>query len=304
MIVQSLDDTRKLVYVQDPDREYRRIGHEFGMCDKDGNAAGYANIAHRMFTMSTGSQVMSWEMTGKTVTLIIVPDRVHADKSNESVAAAMNSFNRPSYVFDRYVFTGKFVPGSTHVVYDHERRGIIVGNSSIKDIPGIYDIMVNVGANNGKMYEPLVARYVTAMRSVRHTEVKAIGYFDLGDYLRIMNDHRAYLFLQQPNISASKISVDMPDTGCTVRVSSIDPATGNAMLAFDGVTVYDTSKTKEFRPYVVVSTAPLNIRPDMPFKSTPVRYGKLTIFLTPMMSKPEAWATLVGGLDLLTPANY
>lgn len=304
MLTQDLGNDTRLVYTMNPDADYKKIGADFGICDTDGNASPYATVAHKQYTNSNGVQMQCWELTGKTVKLLVVADHVSNVTDCTSMANALNWFHRPVFRFERYVFTGKFKHDSNFRVRDHQNRDFTMNMNNLKDMRGIYDLMAHIGVNNGKLFEPLIVRYVTAMRALKGTEVKSIGYFDLAEYLRIVQDNRADLFSDSTHMTSTGVAVQVANGGCTVRLSNVDKTTGQAILVLDGATVIDATKVRTFTPHVIISTAPLNIRDDMPFHSTRVMFHKLPLFLTPMMSKPDAWESLTGGINLLSTAIY
>ena len=298
MIVQPIDNERQLIYVNNYETDYKIIGSTLGICSEDGTPQIYSTVRRSGFTNSNGIRMPAWELGGKTTTVYVVNDHVDNVNDTQSLTAALNYFHRPTYSFGKYVFTGKFNNNhGTYVIYDSMNRSISLNQYNVKDLRGIYDLMAHLSINNGKLFEPLLARYVYSSFQISRKRLQVVGYFDLEEYLRIIQDDRSKLF----TIGSTKSSVYI-ETGANARVSIVGNTDGMANVSITNCkSVIDMTKANSFRPFVIFSMSPLNIRRDMTFPWSRVVFDRKTVFMTPIMSKSDAWETLQGGIDLLTP---
>lgn len=303
-----LQDTGTAQYVYMPDIDAGRIslGHAMGLCDAQGVPAEHAYIRKKEIITDCGGTVTGWHMTGQTVNVFVIPSRVYL-KSGLAVdmAGALNSFIRPRYDFGRYSFTGKFRPvtnGKTYTVIDKMGRGITTHADAIKDFPGIFELMGHLGDNNGALFQPVIARYMWGIWHLkgRVPKYQPIGYLDLMEYLSVMRDSRREMFSR---IRSNALLVVQLGEKPYVEVKSVDPKTGQAILEFGDVTVFDREMDNNFRPYVLVSNKPIEIHSDLKFQWSKVECQGHSVFLIPVMSKPSTWTQNVRAIDLLSPSQ-
>lgn len=297
MIVQPIGADKQLIYVSNYETDYKTIGSMLGICSMDGTPQNYATVRKSGFTNSNGVRMPAWELGGKTMTAYVVNDHSEPFRDAVGMVNALNYFHRPTFIFEKFSFTGKFSTTSPYMVYDSMHRGISLNEYNVKDLRGIHGIMTNLGVNNGKLFEPLIARYVYSCRQVSRKRLQVTGYFDLEEYLRTIHDDSSKLF----TVGHTNALIYV-ETGnmTTINVSSVKDGVANVSIV-GGKSILDMKRANAFKPYVIFSQSPLIIRNEMNFQWTRVTFDGMTIFMTPMMTKPDAWGTLQGGIDLLSP---
>lgn len=309
MILQNLGDIQ-VVYLPDIDAGHIAIGENMGLCDIHGAPAHHSTVEKVKYTTDCGQQVDAWHLVGQTVNMYVLPSRVKITGSHaDALSAALNSFNKPRYVFGRYVFTGKFNPmkhgPNSYTVFDKMNRKITTYKEAIKDFPGIFNLLGHLGDNNGALLQPVIARYMWGVWHImfrRKTPVKyhPVGYLDLHEYLCVMRDERKDMFTRQHSKALINIQFD---NNPYVEVTGIDPSTGQAKLEIGNAVVIDRERDKSFRPVVLISTKPLEIRDDLKFQWTKVTFEGHSVFLMPVMVCPQTFTNGLRMVDLLSPTQ-
>ena len=305
MLGQQVGTTTHLVYVDNYRDNWREVGSKLGICGMDGIPAAGNFIMEATYMNSNGVAMPAMKLDGKSLTVYVVDGIVGGVTDAPSLAKAMNHFHVPAFDFGSYKFAGKFnvASGPRHnIVYDKLNRGISFSENNIKDLRGIYELMAKLDFDNGKFMEPLVNRYVYTlhqMPSKKNRGIPVIGYFDLQEYLTIMRDDRAALFHPEARTNA----LVLVETGSTPgRVMLKDIAeNGTAMLTLDGFNaLIDVKKANDFRPLVIMTKVPFTLPESSKFPWHKIKFGKDTVFCTPMMSKMDMWERVQGGVNLLS----
>lgn len=306
MILQRMGNTQ-VVYIPDIDAGHIAIGESMGLCDIHGVPAHHALVEKIKYTTDCGEPVDAWHMAGQTVDMYVIPSRVKIKNAlAHTLCSAFNSFNSPVFEFGRYVFTGKFTCDkrtANYTIADKMGRRITTYKESIKDFPGIFNLLGHLGDNNGALFHPVIARYMWGIWHImrgRTLPIKyhPIGYIDLHEYLCVMRDDRKDMFSR--TFSRSLINIQFASNPY-VEVSSIDPVTGQAKLAVGNAVVIDRERDKAFRPYVLVTTKPIDIRDELKFRWTKVMFEGHAVFLIPVMVCPQSFVNGIRMVDLLSP---
>ena len=302
MILQQLPG-RTVVYMENIDAGRIVVGEQLGMCDATGQAEQHASITKTRYTTDCGVTVDAWRLTGETVDIYVLPDRAPV-RANDGLglANALNSFNSPRYDFAPYVMAGKFsaAPERT-ILYDKARRAMSFADNLTKDLPGIYAFMSNIGADNGALFHPVIARYMWGIWHLgkRPARLKPVGYVDLRDYLKVLRDDRANMF-SRPTHSSASLSLT-PGKHPFVRVKGVDPSTNQALVEIGDMTVIDREKDRTFRPYVIIANRPFELRPGLQFRWSRVDFKGHAVFIMPVMALSDAFSPLTNLIDLLSP---
>lgn len=301
MILQHRGNTQ-VVYMPDIDAGHIVLGESMGLCDIHGHPEFHAHIAKVKYTTDCGVVVDAWKMVGETVEVYVLPDRVKIPTGNGlDFAKALNSFNSPLYRFGKYVFAGKFTgePGR-YTFQDKAGRKITTCSELTKDFPGIYTLMAHLDENNGALFEPVIARYMSLIWHLgkRPARFQPVGYLDLHDYLCVVRDERRHMFSRQSGDALINVELGKNPT---VSVTSIEPTTGQAVLSLNDVIVIDREKDKQFRPYVLVANRPFELRQDVKFHWSKVEFQNHSVFLIPVMSLRGTWTNMKSMIDLLSP---
>lgn len=303
MIIQERDGV-KVFYLPDIDAGHAAVGHELGLCDATGTPAAHARVYRGTYKTDCGVEVDCWRMGGNSVDVAVIPSVVRlGSPTRQELVKAMNSFNQPRFSFDRYNFIGPFhTDEAKEVVSDRTRRNRFLTNpETMKNMSGIYDIMCNLSVNNGGLFLPLIARFVYAVRHMpRKSEIQPVGYFDLEDYLRTMQDDRRHLFTKR--YSTANVNVQMGRRP-SVEVVRVDPATGQAVIELRDCAVIDMNKERAFKPHVILSMKPFELHPSVKFTWQRVTFEDRSVFMVPLICLPDAWKTLEGGIDLMAPTQ-
>lgn len=296
MLVQLVGD-RQLVYVDNYSLDYIKVADEFGMIE-NGRISSYVEILNEPYVNKNGVSMPSIRLRGRTVDLHVVNNSIRlASCDPEDFVKALNYFPPDSRVtMNDHTFVSKF-HSSGRAVYDCANRSFSLRTYGKKDLKGIYGLMTSLGDNNGKLYEPVIARYVyTSYNMPRHRQL--VGYFDLGEYMAVIKDPRRSFFPNMSEKTKTLVYVECKPTPPSVRVTNV--VDGCAVLDIVGLEgTYDAKKLNDFKPYVIVTRRPLKIK-EMKFRWTKVTFDKVDVFLTPIMTLADAWETLEGGLDLLS----
>lgn len=292
----------QVVYLPDIDAGHIVLGESMGMCDIQGSPAAHASINRMKYTTDCGVTVDAWKMVGETVEMYVLPSRVKIKgDSAAEMAEAFNSFNSPRLDFGRYVFTGKFTgEGTRHTLSDKAGRKITTSPDLMKDMPGIYNLMANLGADKGRLFEPVIARYMWTIWHLkgRPTRFQPVGYVDLHNYLCVIRDDRRNMFSRMRGDALIDIQLGEDPH---VSVTGVDPATGQAMLQLEDTVVIDREKDRTFRPFVLIANRPFELRQELKFHWTRVEFEKHPVFLMPVMSLRGTWTSMLNMIDLLSP---
>lgn len=302
MILQNLGNIQ-LVYVDDYRSEYRKVLEKFGMAEPSGALKPYVRMSEASYTNDNGIVMPAIRITGHTVDLYVVNNTVSSEIHGAAdLVNLLNYFPRAQYIINGHGFSGKFSVRSTWTVHDFSGRGITLNDSSLKDIAGIYDLMCHLDLNNGKLFEPVIAKYVYASRQLRRTKVDAIGYFDLHEYLAIVHSSKTALFFRLGKTNSEVYIKMKPERKLSVTIKSSENGVASIDIT-DMASVLDVGKVNSFLPYVILTTRPLQRvlgnEPGMKFPIQKAVFDKTTVFMTPVMTRPEGWEGMQGAIDLL-----
>jgi len=292
---------KQVVYMADIDAGHVVLGESMGLCDIHGRPALHAFIDKMKYTTNCGVSVDAWRMKGETVDVFVLPDRVKiTGKDGPSLAKALNSFDSPRYDFDKYVFTGKFtsVPGR-NTVDDHMGRKMTTTVEAVKDIPGIFNLMAHLGDDGGALFHPVIAMYMSHIWHIgkRPSRFQPVGYVDLHEYLQVMRDDRRNMFSR--DFSGSLINVQL-GRNPFVKVTGVDPKTGQALLEIGDAMVIDREKDRNFKPYVLIANRPFELRQELKFRWTKVDFKGHSVFLMPVMSLQSTFGSMLNMINLLS----
>ena len=300
MILQNRGKTQ-VVYLPDIDAGHIVLGESMGLCDIQGNSAPHAVINKTKYTTDCGVTLDAWKMVGETVEVYVLPSRVKIKSDGAAdLATALNSFNSPRYDFGKYVFTGKFSgEESRQTLSDKAGRKITTASDLMKDIPGIFNLMANLGADKGKLFEPVIARYMWTIWHTkgRPSKFQPVGYLDLHEYLCVIRDDRRNMFSRQNGHALINVQLGKKPF---VSVTGVDPKTNQAILQFEDAVVIDREKDRTFKPYVLVSNRPFELHQELKFRWTRVDFDGHAVFLIPVMSMQGTWTSMANMIDLLS----
>lgn len=297
MLIQTVGQ-KVLVYVKNRNSDYMSVADEFGMVENN-RLADYVALDYLPYINTLGVSVPSVHLNGRTVDIHVVEDNVTvSDTTASGIANALNRFPQNSRLdLGGYSFTSKFRFNSTTLVIDSDNKSFSMRQYGKKDLKGIYGLMTSLGDNNGKLYEPLLARFVyTSYQMPRHRQL--VGYFNLGTYLSVIRDKRYGELFTNMGRSKSLVYLECRNTPPIVRITGVED--NRAILTLDNIEgTYDAKRLNEFEPYVIMTRRPLKIK-DMRFPWTKVHFDKVDVFMTPLMSLSDAWESLEGGINLLS----
>lgn len=301
MLIQTVG-AKQLVYVGDYKLGYMEVAAEFGMLE-NGVLASYVRKTDEPYVNQFGVHVPSVHLNGRTVDIHVVNDSIRANGvKGADIAAALNYFpNDSQMTLGGFTFVSKFSANngpSDFSVRDSVNRVFSTRVNNRKDLRGIYNMMVHLSDNNGKLYEPVIARYVyTSYQMPRHRQL--VGYFDLGEYLAVIQDRRyGELFKSTSRSNALVIVECKENVNPLIKVTNVvNNCAKLEMLDIAGT--YDAKKLNEFKPIVVLTRRPLTIK-TMKFPWSKVKFDGVDVFMTPLMSLADAWETLEGGINLLS----
>lgn len=296
MLLQNIGE-KQLVYVKDYTKDYLAVAKEFGMLKSDGTFESYIQQNRDPFHNGNGVVMPSVHLVGKTVNIHVVNDTIQAKGMlQEDLVAALNYFPPDTHIeFAGHTFVSKFHPGNSSKVFTDDAKRVISISSNRKDLKGIYELMAHLDANNGKLFEPVIARFVYTSREMPKT-MPLVGYFELEEYLRVLRDDRRHMFdMVRTN---AIVNLEFGEVNPSFTVTSIK--NNYAVLTSKNIVgAYDMKKIKEMKPLVIVARRPLKIR-TMTFPWSKVKFDGTTVFMMPIISMRDAWESLQGGIDLLS----
>lgn len=299
MLVQTVG-SKQLVYVNNYKTDYLLVADTFGMLET-GSLASYVVKTEEPYINAFGKSIPAIRLNGRTVDIYVINDSITVPEPTASALCdTLNYFpNDSKLVLSGYPFVSKFswYPAFGHSVADSAKRVFSLRKYGRKDLRGIYDMMVHLGDDNGKLYEPVIARYVyTSYQMPRHRQL--VGYFDLGEYLSVIRDRRYEELFMSIGRSHALAIVELKTTLPIVKVTNVVNNCANLELRnIEGT--YDAKKLNDFKPHVILTRRPLKIS-TLKFPWTKVHFDKVDVFMTPVMSLPDVWESLEGGINLLS----
>lgn len=298
MLLQTVGN-KVIVYVENYSRDFIDVAAEFGMVENNA-LASYVKMTTEPYVNSFGYSIPSVHLNGKTVDIHVVNDTVKMKSGDAaSFANALNMFPPQSrFTLNGHTFVSRFYE-TLGILKDVAGRSLSFQTKRRKDLRNIYGLMTHLGDNNGRLYEPVITRFVyTSYQMPRHRQL--VGYFDLEKYLFAIHDPRRAEFFSTPLKKDSVlVYLECGNTPPSVTVTNV--VNGCAELEIRGLAgSYDAKKLNEFRPYIVLTRRPLEIK-TMKFPWTKVHFDKVDVFMTPILSLSDAWESLEGGIDLLAP---
>ena len=298
MFLQTVGN-KVIVYVGNHALDYMSVADEFGMLEQ-GQLASYVHMSNEPYVNKFGYSVPSVHLNGKTVDIYVVDDTVKMNGTDaDAFQKALNMFPPDSRIMlNGHTFVSKF-RAESGVLRDVAGRVISFQQHKRKDLKNIYGLMTHLGDNNGRLYEPVITRFVfTSYQMPRHRQL--VGYFDLEKYLFAINSPlRSQMFSRPKPNDKALVYVECKPVPPSVTVTNV--VNNCAELEIRGLEgSYDAKKLNEFQPYIILTRRPLEIK-TMKFPWTKVHFDKVDVFMTPIMSLADAWESLEGGIDLLAP---
>ena len=251
--------SKQLVYVGDYKLGYMEVAAEFGMLE-NGTLASYVRKTDEPYVNQFGVHVPSVHLNGRTVDIHVVNDSIRANGvKGADIAAALNYFPN-----DSQMTLGGFT---------------FVSKFSANNGPSDFSVRDSVN------------------RVFRHRQL--VGYFDLGEYLAVIQDRRyGELFKSTSRYNALVIVECKENVNPLIKITNVvNNCAKLEMLDIAGT--YDAKKLNEFKPIVVLTRRPLTIK-TMKFPWSKVKFDGVDVFMTPLMSLADAWETLEGGINLLS----
>lgn len=298
MILQHVGN-KQLVYVKDYKADYMDVAKEFGMLDNAGHPLPHVVIESDTYKNDNGIAMPAYRLNGRTVDLYVVNDSIVAKSTGvRDIAEALNYFPSGSRLPEcGFTFVSPFRYESIYLMMDSNKQAISFNAEAHKDIRGIFDIMTHLDLNNGKLFEPVIARYYE-LNTHMPKNLPLVGYINLEEYLKVLRDDRRNLFLHNKN---GKYSVLVKSNGHPPRFSVTMIQQNCAVLSVQGwPEVLNSNKVNSFDPFIVFCRRPFELG-DAKLPWSKVYFANSTIFMHPVMSKNDVWASLKGGKDLLTP---
>lgn len=287
-----------IVYVEDVENDWMELAEEFGMM-RGGRPLNTTVVRENSKLVNEyGVTLDGVRITGRSVDMFVTRDTVTGFvRRGVDLVPMLNRFPSCSLEIGGVKYFGKFrYSGERFMVYDRTGKSFRLGTDTFPDLEAAKGISARLSEDNGDIFKPLIARFVYVSRELPRS-MKAVGYFDLCDYLRLVKSDMRWLFLDRSGTDAP-VAIELPPDGnMGVRIVSAVGDRAEIEL-FGHAGILDTKAAKTYRPMVVLTLTPLVIR-DMKFPIQKVTFDRTTVFMTPMMSKSDAWETLQGGINLL-----
>ena len=174
----------------------------------------------------------------------------------------------------------------------------MLSSSQVRDVEAINVLLSRLDYDNGKIYEPLVRRYINILAGLIDKSVLPIGYFNMENYLRIIQSQSSTLFASfaKPK-SKPTILLRSDGTPGYAKVVSAQGPYVNIQLS-PNIQVIDLAKENAYNPYVIVSLRPFPIaQSTFPWKH--VLYGNTRVFMSPIICNENKLRTLTKSINLL-----
>lgn len=290
-----------IVYMDDASTGWRKVAEEFGMIRGDEPLS--STVIREGFSMVNeyGETMTGTRVTGRSVDMVITEASVTGVVGRSSdLVSMLNHFPSSSFKLGGKTFFGKYRTGNSpgQMVYDRNGTSFRVGVDAYPDVEAINGLASRLSEDNGHIFTPVIARYVYTAREMPKN-MKAVGYFDLRNYLQLVRSDMSRLFIDRSGTDTD-LALALP-TGRKLGVRVVSSVGGRIDIEIFGHTgVMETGGAKNYRPMVVLTLEPLRIR-EMRFPIQKVTFDKTTVFMTPIMSLSGAWESLQGGIDLLAP---
>lgn len=309
MIMQIKNDNVKFIYVENAARDYMSVAEQLGLCDA-GKLKVYATAYPATIKNLSGLDMKCIVLSGYAETYYIIDDKcgIHiknADYFDEKVFRTMlDAFNFYDNAIlelggKRYYGPFKFANGKSYNnIIDTTGKCIMLSSTQHRDVEAINTLLSRLDYDNGKMYEPMISRYLNMLVDWRDKTTLPIGYFNFEHYLRIIKSRALSLFS----------SFTVPKTKPTVLVRTdgepgyikLKTIEGNLpVVTLTGkVDVIDLNKNNAYNPFVIVSLKPFSIGNTM-FPWGCVKYRGTSVYLSPINCPEDSLKVLRASINLL-----
>ncbi len=310
MIVQIKNDNTQYIYTPDASRDYLDVAKALGLVSGAG-LASYVTTSPMEFTNANGAKVKAVRINGySNLSYYVMNDSVKLDiKHRENLTKDMfktildglNFFENARIKLGEKVYLAPFRAlnyATMNTITDAAGNHIMLSSSQVRDVEAINVLLSRLDYDNGKMYEPLIRRYVNILAGLIDKSVLPIGYFNMENYLRIIQSQATTLFASfaKPK-SKPTILLRSDGTPGYAKVVSAQGPYVNIQLS-PNIQVLDLAKENAYNPYVIVSLKPFPIaQSSFPWKK--VKYGNTAIFMSPIICNENKLRTLTKSINLL-----
>ena len=310
MIVQIKNDNTQYIYTPDASRDYLDVAKALGLTTGAG-LASYVTSSPIEFTNANGAKVKAVRLTGySNLSYYVMNDSVTLDikhKGNltkdmfKTILDGLNFFENARIKLGDKVYLAPFRAlnyATMNTITDAAGNHIMLSSSQVRDVEAINVLLSRLDYDNGKMYEPLIRRYINILAGLIDKSVLPIGYFNMENYLRIIQSQATTLFASfaKPK-SKPTILLRSDGTPGYAKVISAQGAYVNIQLS-PNIQVLDLAKENAYNPFVIVSLRPFPIaQSSFPWKH--VMYGNTRVFMSPIICNENKLRTLTKSINLL-----
>jgi hypothetical protein len=185
-----------------------------------------------------------------------------------------------------------------NTITDSAGNHIMLSSSQVRDVEAINALLSRLDYDNGKMYQPLIRRYVNILAGLLDKSTLPIGYFNMENYLRIIQSQATTLFasFSRPKTRPTILLRSDGTPGYAKVVSANGPYV-NIELS-KNIQVLDLAKENAYNPFVIISLRPFPIaQSSFPWKR--VTFGNTAIFMSPIICNENKLMTLTKSINLL-----
>lgn len=310
MIVQIKNDNTQYIYTPDAARDYLDVAKALGLGSGAG-LASYVTTSPVEFTNTCGAKVKAIRINGySNLSYYVMNDSVKLDikhKGNldkemfKTIIDGLNFFENSRIKLGDRVYLGPFRAlnyATMNTITDAAGNHIMLSSSQVKDVEAINALLSRLDYDNGKMYQPLIRRYVNILAGLLDKSILPIGYFNMENYLRIIQSQATTLFASfaKPK-SKPTILLRSDGTPGYAKVVSASGPYVNIELS-KNIQVLDVAKENAYNPFVIVSLRPFPIaQSSFPWKR--VMFGNTAIFMSPIICNENKLQTLTKSINLL-----
>lgn len=310
MIVQIKNDNTQYIYTTDASKDYLNVAKALGLGSGAG-LASYVTTSPIEFTNANGAKVKAIRINGySNLSYYVMNDSVKLDikhKGNldkemfKTIIDGLNFFENSRIKLGGKVYLGPFRAlnyAMMNTITDAAGNHIMLSSSQVRDVQAINALLSRLDYDNGKMYEPLIRRYVNILAGLLDKSTLPIGYFNMENYLRVIQSQATTLFASftKPKTKPTILLRSDGTPGYAKVVSANGPYV-NIELS-PNIQVLDLSKENAYNPFVIVSLRPFPIaQSTFPWKR--VMYGNTAVFMTPIICNENKLRTLTKSINLL-----
>lgn len=308
MITQNINVNTQIIFVNDPQSEYKVIARELKYTKKDGELYKYVKVdfASMYHPYGASNSLQCIKLTAKNIDTYIVKKSFDFHMSHSHIRNVVNALSHfgGDYVpiIDGVEFDGSIDEVSSDKLQDESGKSISFGEQQETDNTKIIHKMIHrLSTDNGHMLAPIIKRFLNTVHLFKGNKNLLTGYAKLDSYLRMIKQPTTGLIQKNNDDENSNFLISLDDESSQGRVEVVGIRDGKPVveLKFRGTLVKNDSLHQTPDPYVLLTTKPIILgRQRIPYKV--VSYRGTPIFISPLIfNSSKVLRDMKGGINLL-----